>query len=215
MNIRWWWGSYRWSPWRPQWCLGLMEVDSEEGGRTLRLVVTLMTVVTWHWWQLWRWWQCTSGHFDDNGDIEEEDDDNPGRGQNEISQSLLSFFVLRFSSWAKSISCVKVVHLGGSDFFLFLVQRLFSVHLGGGWQVGHLGGGGGGGGHCGAGGPRGGERGGADPEDILIILLFRMIIILHDGNVNGEIGDPEDILELILLFRIIWLFLMALILVIF
>lgn len=49
----------------------------------------------------------------------------------------------------------------------------------------------------------------------MIILLFRMIIILHDGNVNGDIGDPEDILELILLFRIIWLFLMALILVIF
>ena len=95
------------------------------------------------------------------------------------------------------------------------MQRLFSVHLGGGGQVGHLGGGGGGGGHCGAGGPRGGERGGADPEDILIILLFGMIIIIHDGNVNGDIGDPEDILELILLFRIIWLFLMALILVIF
>ena len=49
----------------------------------------------------------------------------------------------------------------------------------------------------------------------MIILLFRMIINLHDGNVNGDIGDPEDILELILLFRIIWLFLMALILVIF
>ena len=41
------------------------------------------------------------------------------------------------------------------------------------------------------------------------------IFILHDGNVNGDIGDPEDILELILLFRIICLFLMALILVIF
>ena len=49
----------------------------------------------------------------------------------------------------------------------------------------------------------------------MIILLFRMIIILYDGNVNGDIGDPGDILELIFLFRIIWLFLMALILVIF
>ena len=49
----------------------------------------------------------------------------------------------------------------------------------------------------------------------MIILLFGMIIIIHDGNVNGDIGDPEDILELILLFRIIWLVLMALILVIF
>ena len=49
----------------------------------------------------------------------------------------------------------------------------------------------------------------------MIILLFRRIIVLHDGNVNGDIGDHEDILELILLFRIIWLFLMALILVIF
>ena len=89
----------------------------------------------------------------------------------------------------------KVVHLGRGDFCVLCVQKLFSVHLGGGGQVVHLGGGGGGGGHCGAGGPRGGERGGADPEDILIILLFRIIIILHNCNVNDDIGDTEDIVD--------------------
>ena len=99
----------------------------------------------------------------------------------------------------------KVVHIGGGDFFVFCGQKLLSVHLDGGGQVVHLGGGGGGRGHCGAGGPRGGERGGADPEDILKLLLFRIIIIIHDDNDNDGIADPEDILTL-LLFRIIWMF---------
>ena len=65
--------------------------------------VTLMTVVTWHWYELWRWWQCTSGHFDDNGGVDKEDDGNPGRGHNKVSQSLLSLFVLSFSGWTKSL----------------------------------------------------------------------------------------------------------------